>query len=137
MYKVTREIHFCYGHRLLNYSGKCRHLHGHNGKVEIELFSDQLNALGMVRDFEEIKQVVQVWIDENLDHNMILCRRDPLIPALEERKERYYPIDENPTAEAISKLIYDYAVSQKLPVSEVRLWETPKSFASYRKTLST
>jgi len=134
MYKVTREIHFCYGHRLLNYSGKCRHLHGHNGKVEIELYSETLNELGMVRDFEEIKQVVQVWIDENLDHNMILCRRDPLIPALEERKERYYLIDENPTAEAISKLIYDYAVSQKLPVSEVRLWETPKSFASYRKS---
>ncbi|MCG3111231.1 MAG: 6-carboxytetrahydropterin synthase [Candidatus Manganitrophus sp.] len=134
MYKVTREIHFCYGHRLLNYSGKCRHLHGHNGKVEIELFSEKLNDLGMVRDFEEIKQVVQVWIDDNLDHNMILCRRDPLIPALEERKERYFLIDENPTAEAISKLIYDYAVSQKLPVSEVRLWETPKSFASYRES---
>ncbi len=134
MYKVTREIHFCYGHRLLNYSGKCRHLHGHNGKVEIELFSEKLNDLGMVRDFEEIKQVVQVWIDDNLDHNMILCRRDPLIPALAERKERYFLIDENPTAEAISKLIYDYAVSQKLPVSEVRLWETPKSFASYRES---
>lgn len=134
MYKVTREIHFCYGHRLLNYSGKCRHLHGHNGKVEIELYAEKLNELGMVRDFEEIKQVVQVWIDDNLDHNMILCRRDPLIPALEERKERYFLIDENPTAEAISKLIYDYAVSQKLPVSEVRLWETPKSFASYRES---
>ncbi|MBI3805254.1 MAG: 6-carboxytetrahydropterin synthase [Nitrospirae bacterium] len=131
MYKVTREIHFCYGHRLLNYSGKCRHLHGHNGKVEIELYAEKLNELGMVRDFEEIKQVVQVWIDDNLDHNMILCRRDPLIPALEAGKERYYLIDENPTAEAISKLIYDYAISQKLPVSEVRLWETPKSFASY------
>ena len=65
MYKVTREIHFCYGHRLLNYSGKCRHLHGHNGKVEIELFSEKLNDLGMVRDFEEIKSIVQVWIDEN------------------------------------------------------------------------
>lgn len=133
MYKVTREIHFCYGHRLLNYSGKCRHLHGHNGRVEIELFSERLNELGMVRDFEEIKKVVQVWIDEELDHNMILCRRDPLIPALDQMKERYYLIDENPTAEAISKLIYDYASSQNLPVSEVRLWETPKSFASYRK----
>lgn len=132
MYKVTREIHFCYGHRLLNYSGKCRHLHGHNGRVEIELFSEKLNELGMVRDFEEIKKVVQVWIDDELDHNMILCRRDPLIPALEKMKERYYLIDENPTAEALSKLIYDYAASQKLPVSEVRLWETPKSFASYR-----
>ena len=37
MYRVTREIHFCYGHRLLNYDGKCRHLHGHNGKAVITL----------------------------------------------------------------------------------------------------
>ncbi len=131
MYKVTREIPFCYGHRLLNYSGKCRHLHGHNGRVEIELFSEKLNELGMVRDFDEIKNIVQVWIDERLDHKMILCKRDPLIPMLDQLKEVYYLIDENPTAEAIAKLIYDYTASQHLPVAEVRLWETPKSYASY------
>ncbi len=131
MYKVTREIHFCYGHRLLNYSGKCRHLHGHNGRVEIELFSEVLNDLGMVRDFEEIKNVVQAWIDENLDHKMILCKKDPLIPFLNTLNETYYLIDENPTAETLSKLIYDYSASQHLPISQVRLWETPKSFASY------
>src|SRR3569832_2427103 len=112
MYKVTREIHFCYGHRLLNYSGKCRHLHGHNGKVEIELYAEKLNTLGMVRDFEEIKQVVQVWIDDNLDQNKILCRRDPLIPALEAVKERYYHNNKNPTTKTNTKLIYVYAVSQ-------------------------
>ena len=37
MFSVSREITFCYGHRLLNYSGKCRHLHGHNGKAIITL----------------------------------------------------------------------------------------------------
>jgi 6-pyruvoyltetrahydropterin/6-carboxytetrahydropterin synthase len=132
MYSVTREIHFCYGHRLLNYRGKCRHLHGHNGRVEIELASERLNDLGMVVDFEEIKRVVQYWIDEELDHKMILCRKDPLIPSLEALKESFYLIDENPTAEAIARLIFDYAVSQKLPVVEVRLWETPKSYAAYR-----
>lgn len=132
MYTVLREIHFCYGHRLLNYAGKCRHLHGHNGKVEIEIFSETLNPLGMVRDFEEIKNVVQVWIDETLDHRMILCRRDPLLPALDQMKELYCLIDDNPTAEVIAKLIYDYAVSQGLPVAQVRLWETPKSVATYR-----
>ena len=132
-YKVTREIQFCYGHRLLNYSGKCRHLHGHNGRVEIELFSENLNELGMVRDFEEIKNVVQVWIDENLDHKMILCKRDPLIPALVALNETHYILDENPTAEAICRVIYNYTASQHLPVSEVRLWETPKSYASYSK----
>ena len=43
MFQVTRTIHFCYGHRLLNYQGKCRYLHGHNGKVEIELSSKALD----------------------------------------------------------------------------------------------
>ncbi len=35
--RVTREITFCYGHRLLEYNGKCRHLHGHNGRAVITL----------------------------------------------------------------------------------------------------
>ncbi|MBI3358445.1 MAG: 6-carboxytetrahydropterin synthase [Nitrospirae bacterium] len=131
MYKVTREIHFCYGHRLLNYEGKCRNLHGHNGKVEIELFSEALDSLGMVRDFGDIKNIVKSWINEQLDHKMILCRRDPIIPSLDAFKQPYYLIDENPTAEVICKLIYDYAISQQLPVSEVHLWETPNSCASY------
>ncbi len=37
MFRLTQEIDFCYGHRLLNYSGKCRHLHGHNGRAVIVL----------------------------------------------------------------------------------------------------
>jgi 6-pyruvoyltetrahydropterin/6-carboxytetrahydropterin synthase len=41
-------------------------------------------------------------------------------------------MDVNPTAENIAKLIFEHARSQKLPVTEVRLWETPTSFAAYR-----
>ncbi len=132
MYTVTREIDFCYGHRLLDYSGKCRHLHGHNGKVGIVLAAERLNALGMVRDFDEIKKVVQSWIDGELDHRMILCRRDPVVPILKEIKEPLFLIDENPTAENIARVIFDYAAAQGLPIVEVRVWETPKSVASYR-----
>ena len=36
------------------------------------------------------------------------------------------------TAENIAKLIYEHAKSQGLPVVEVRLWETPTSYATYR-----
>ncbi len=132
MYTVTREIHFCYGHRLFNYPGKCRHLHGHNGRIEIELYAKELNTLGMVRDFGEIEAIIQQWIDENLDHKMILWKEDPLIPSLSALDECFYIIDNHPTAEVISKLIFDYAASQNLPVSEVRLWETAKSCASYQ-----
>ena len=39
MYQVTKEIHFCYGHRLLDYNGKCMHPHGHNARVDFLLQS--------------------------------------------------------------------------------------------------
>ena len=131
MFRVTREIDFCYGHRLLNYEGKCKYLHGHNGRAVIAMEAPQLDQRGMLIDFSEIKSVVASWIDENLDHRMILSRRDPAIRVLEELGEPLFVIDENPTAETISKLIYDFAESQGFPVAEVSLWETPKCFATY------
>ena len=132
MFRVTREIDFCYGHRLLNYDGKCRFLHGHNGRAVITLESAQLNDLGMVVDFSEIKQVVSGWIDDNLDHRMILHQDDPVVPHLRELNEPMYLIDVNPTAENIAKLISDFTLSQGYPILETRLWETPRCFATHQ-----
>jgi 6-pyruvoyltetrahydropterin/6-carboxytetrahydropterin synthase len=131
MYRVTREIDFCYGHRLLDYDGKCRHLHGHNGRAVITLEGPRLDARGMLVDFTEIKRQVQRWIDENLDHNMLLRRDDPLLPALRERGERFFVMDENPTAENIARLIFDRAREAGLPVVEVVLWETDQCCSTY------
>jgi 6-pyruvoyltetrahydropterin/6-carboxytetrahydropterin synthase len=132
MFHVSREIDFCYGHRLLNYDGKCKYLHGHNGRAVITIEKAALDERGMVLDFTEIKQVVSRWIDENLDHRMILHRDDPARPALEKLGEPMYLIEANPTAENIAKLIFDYARGQGFPVVETRLWETPHCFATYR-----
>ena len=133
MFRVTREINFCYGHRLLDYEGKCRFLHGHNGRAVIALESASLDRLGMVLDFSEIKEVVSRWIDDNLDHRMILSRNDPVVPVLRDLGEPMYLIDANPTAENIAKLIFDYTASQGYPIVETRLWETPNCFATYLK----
>jgi len=131
VYSVTKTISFCYGHRLLNYDGKCRYLHGHNGTVEIELSSTTLDARGMVRDFGEIKETIQGWIDRELDHKLVLCRKDPVLPVLQERGEPVFVMEANPTAEAIAELIFNYAASQGFPVTEVRVWETDRSVAAY------
>jgi 6-pyruvoyltetrahydropterin/6-carboxytetrahydropterin synthase len=133
MYRVTKEIHFCYGHRLLNYDGKCRNLHGHNGKAVVTLESPALDALGMVVDFTEIKRNLGAWIDDTLDHRMILHRDDPAIPELRRLGEPFIEVDVNPTAETIAKLIFDHAAERGLPVVEVTLWETESSFATYRR----
>ena len=134
MYSVTKEIDFCYGHRLLNYEGKCRFLHGHNAKVEIELSSSKLDERGMVMDFGDVKHRLQSWVDSTLDHRMILHKADPIIPSLNPQREPAVLIDRNPTAEVISQMIFDYAKSQGFPVIEVRFWETPTSFATYKST---
>jgi len=132
MFQVTREIHFCYGHRLLDYRGKCAHLHGHNGRALITIEADGLDDRGMVLDFTDIKRVVQDWIESHLDHRMILRRDDPAVESLEKLGEPLFLMDENPTAENLARLLFDYAASQGFPVLEVKLWETPSCHAVYR-----
>lgn len=132
MYSVCKEIHFCYGHRLLNYDGKCAHPHGHNGKIVIELHARSLDRRGMVYDFGDIKEIIQAWVDRQLDHQMILKKGDPLVKILKDQGEPVFVMDENPTAEALAKLIFDYGRAKKLPISAVTFWETPSSSATYR-----
>ncbi len=131
-YRVTKEVAFCYGHRLLNYDGKCRHLHGHNGRAVITLESDGLDALGMVVDFSSVKRVIGAWIDTHLDHRMILHEADPVLPELRRQGEPVVTLDVNPTAENIARLILQQGVAHGLPVVEVTLWETDNSFATVR-----
>ena len=131
MYSVTKRIDFCYGHRLLDYDGICKHPHGHNASVEIELGTDTLDRRNMVADFNDIKRVVKTWIDRELDHKMILRRDDPLARVLQEMGEPIFTIDSNPTVERIARLIFDVSREQGLPVTRVTVWETPTSWATY------
>lgn len=133
MFRVTRQIDFCYGHRLLNYDGKCKFLHGHNGRAEIAIEAETLDQRGMVLDFSDIKRVVSAWIDTQLDHRMLLHKDDPLVPLLTQSGEPLFLMDANPTAENIARLIYEFTASRGFPVVEVRLWETPNCFATYRE----
>lgn len=132
MFEVIRVVHFCYGHRLLHYPGKCRHLHGHNARAEIVIRAKKLDPMGMVLDFDEIKKNIQRWVNREMDHRTLLNRKDPLAKVLKSMGEPCLLLDENPTAENIAKKIFRHARSQKLPVAEVRFWETPRSFAVYK-----
>ena len=85
----------------------------------------------MVVDFGRLKDTVGKWIDQNLDHRMILHRDDPVLPYLLSQGEPIHVVDTNPTAENIAKLIYDHARSEGFPVTEVTLWETESCFATY------
>ncbi|MCU7843984.1 MAG: 6-carboxytetrahydropterin synthase [Candidatus Thiodiazotropha sp. (ex Monitilora ramsayi)] len=133
MYSVTKEVHFCYGHRLLNHQGKCRHLHGHNATAVIRLESDTLDEMGMVCDFSDIGDYAKAWIGENLDHNMLLHEADPVLSGLQAAGERIFVMQSNPTAENIARLIFDQVSAGGFPVVEVSIYETDSALASYRR----
>jgi len=132
MYQVSKSVSFCYGHRLLDYEGKCRHLHGHNARAVITFESKTLDERGMVEDFSEVKRLVWSWLDEEIDHTLLLHRDDPLLPLLSEAGERVRVTEENPTAEVIARMIFEYIAGKGYPVTGVTLWETETSYASYR-----
>jgi 6-pyruvoyltetrahydropterin/6-carboxytetrahydropterin synthase len=131
MYSVTKRIDFCYGHRLLDYNGLCKHPHGHNAVAEIEVRTEALDARNMVMDFGDIKRLVKDWIDRELDHRMILRHDDPLVKPLQALGEPVYVLDTNPTVERIARLVFDISREQGVPVVRVTVWETPTSWATY------
>jgi 6-pyruvoyltetrahydropterin/6-carboxytetrahydropterin synthase len=131
MYSVTKRIDFCYGHRLLDYEGICKHPHGHNAIVEIEIQAEALDRRNMVTDFSDIKQVMKAWIDRELDHKMILRADDPLTRVLQDMGEPIFIVDSNPTVERIARLLFDVSREQGLPVTRITVWETPTSWATY------
>lgn len=93
---IDKSFSFCYGHRVHNQrldthfteSGDaclaCRHLHGHEGliKIFLEEIKTGINvqATGMVTDFKHLGWAKN-FIDDVLDHKMILDFQDPLLPA--------------------------------------------------------
>jgi 6-pyruvoyltetrahydropterin/6-carboxytetrahydropterin synthase len=84
---IDKTFEFCYGHRVhtqtLNgeYAADlkcaCRHLHGHEGKLQVYLTGNGLDNTGMVTDFRHLEWLKK-WINENIDHQFILDRKDPL-----------------------------------------------------------
>ncbi|MHC4550830.1 MAG: 6-pyruvoyl trahydropterin synthase family protein [Planctomycetota bacterium] len=127
---VRVALTFSYGHRVPGHEGRCVHLHGHNARVEVECRGD-LDALGMVVDFAEIRRVLHEWIDAHWDHRMILQRGDPLGPVLLERDEPVYELEAPPTAENMAAHLYRVAEQAGLPVSVVRFWESDTAMAVF------
>ncbi len=102
-------------HQLVGYDGPCEQLHGHTWKVQIHIKSDRLNSLGMVRDFKEIRLLLQFCLSK-LDHTNL-----NVIP---------YFKKVNPTSENVAKYIFDQ-ISKKADVTKVTVYESATTCASY------
>lgn len=95
---IDKTFEFCYGHRVwtqkLNgeYAADlkcaCRHLHGHEGKMQVFLQSNtgKLDSTGMVTDFRHLEWLKK-WINEYIDHQFIIDKHDPLYDSIVGNRE--------------------------------------------------
>lgn len=105
-------------HQLIGYPGNCANIHGHTWKVELIISGDQLDSIGMLADFREVRQkLAQVLV--RFDHNLI--NNQP-------------PFDQlNPTSENLAGYIFEQMKDQFAccRVKEVRVWESESTWAGY------
>ena len=121
-YEVMIERNFSYAHQLRGYKGKCENLHGHNYKVEIFAKGSELNNIGLLIDFGDLKEAADEIVNY-FDHRNL---------------NELPPFDEelNPSAENLAKYIQEYLSSriedERVTVYKVRCYETPTSIATYQ-----
>lgn len=139
MFKVSKSFQFDAAHRLLNYSGKCSNLHGHTYRVVVTVGCMGIGAAsapsGMVVDFTTLSNTLGSWIDQELDHAVLLHNDDfTLRGFLDMERMRYFLMGGNPTAENIADLLFNkahsyYAAYEGVQVCSVDVYETPTSCA--------
>jgi 6-pyruvoyltetrahydropterin/6-carboxytetrahydropterin synthase len=125
MFEVSVEQTFAAGHSLREYKGKCENVHGHNYRVRVSVTGPELNPIGLIVDFVDLKKQVRSIVDR-LDHQFI------------NDLEPFTVI--NPSAENIAKFFYDELMKSfsgdngKAPIriAEVKIWETDTSTATFR-----
>lgn len=133
MYTIKKIFEFCYAHRLYGYPGKCGNIHGHTAKVEVSCKVNDLPETGMAIDFKELNGKIGNWIEENLDHRLILFKDDSLSSNIKKLGEDVLIFDSQPSAENLAKTIYHAVKKLGFPVSKVSVWESPTSIAKYKE----
>jgi len=120
VYDLMIESQFSSAHQLRGYKGKCENLHGHNWRVQVTVSSDNLDDIGIVIDFHELKKITGEVIS-SLDHSFL---------------NEVFPFTEiNPSSENIAKWIYE-SIKKKLDqdqcnISSVTVWENETASATY------
>lgn len=123
MYQVSIEETFSAGHALRDYRGRCENVHGHNYRVRVTVEGPQLDSIGLLCDFVELKRVIREII-ARVDHQF-LNDLEPFQTA-------------NPSAENMAKYFYDQISRQMkdLPsgarVADIVVWETDSASARYQ-----
>jgi len=146
MHTLTRILKtFSSAHRLTHgYVGKCANLHGHDYQAKITLSADNLNEYGFITDITDITEHFDKWVNDNLDHTIIVSNADQsLLNFAQNENQRHYiiPNGENTTVEVLSKHLFEKFSSllkekllhtnPTLKLIAVEVWETRLSSAKF------
>ena len=120
MFRIFRDFNFSAAHAIRGHTGGCENLHGHNYRVRVHVQARELDALGMVLDFADLKAVTEEILGR-FDHRVI-----NEIPPFDER---------NTTAELLSEYVYREAERRigdgRVSVARVEVWENEGSCAVF------
>jgi 6-pyruvoyltetrahydropterin/6-carboxytetrahydropterin synthase len=125
MFRMTVEGHFSAAHSLRDYPGPCCQLHGHNYLVQVRLEGEELDAMGMLIDYTEVKAALGDVLAP-LDHAFLNDLPD--FTAV------------NPTSEALARLLYTNLkarlftredLRQRVRLAEVIVFETERQGVGY------
>ena len=137
MYTLKVEHSFDSAHFLYGYEGKCRNIHGHRWKVEVEIKAENLlkngQLRGMVVDFGDIKKDVKKLLDY-YDHALIIEKNTLKPKTLEyllDEEFKIIEIDFRPTAENFSYFFYKEIEQKVYNVGKITVYETPNNSATY------
>lgn len=139
MFKIKSEVQFDAAHYLSGYTGKCSNIHGHRYRLIVKLASETLHEngqmRGMVDDFSNFKGALKE-IEKVFDHKLVIednIEGKALAKKLSELPNDYaiYFVGYRPTAEEMSRDIFNRLKSKGLPVCEVELFETPNNSCIY------
>lgn len=140
---ISRKGNFDSGHRVMNEFLKCYNIHGHTYLYELTFSFENMEEIGYAIDFKEIKRVFCQWIDDIMDHGMILNPHDTkLIETTKEYGTKLWLMSLNgegeycnPSVENIAKevfltmdilsdTLYGKAATG-LRIHNVKIYETP------------
>lgn len=140
MFKIAKEFQFDACHMLDGHNKQCHNLHGHTYRLLVEVSGvliDSGSSQDMVMDYANLKQIVKQHIADLLDHAYLYNQNNPnecrIASLLQEMDRKIFAFPCRTTAEGMSQFIYD-RLSQYLPVSMIKLWETPTSYCEYRRS---
>lgn len=133
---ITRMHSICAGHRVVGQGGHCENLHGHEYVFHLTCTAPELDSVGRIIDFGDVKILLCSWLENTWDHRFLVWDKDPWRDALTAIDPTVWQCPFNPTVENLAEYMITVVGPQQLQGTGVVLTgciieETRKCSASY------